>query len=292
MTFDSEKLKQIIEAALLAAGKPLNIQAIQNLFDIADEIQPGREEISAALEDIEADLANRGYELKKVASGYRLQVREEFATWVSRLWEEKPQRYSRALLETLSLVAYRQPITRGEIEDIRGVAVSTNIMRTLLDRDWVRVVGHREVPGRPAMYATTKVFLDYFNLKSLNELPTLAEIRDLDRINAELDLGDGPRVEDEEVVVAEPAIEPGSNELVVEQDLLSEQSAQAPGQAGNDELVEAADDSAGQDQQENAAAESLFADSDDEGEQQHADSEPEQSEDASLPSNVIELPTT
>lgn len=186
MTFDPEKLKQIVEGALLAAGKPLTVQRLGDLFEDSDP-KPGRDEIVAALDDIAGECRSRGFEIVEVASGYRLQVKEELAPWVSRLWEEKPQRYSRALLETLALVAYRQPITRGEIEDIRGVAVSTNIVRTLLERDWVRVVGHREVPGRPAMYATTKIFLDYFNLKSLDELPSLAEIRDLDNINPELD---------------------------------------------------------------------------------------------------------
>ncbi len=186
MTFDPDKLKQIIEGALLAAGKPLPLRRLEELFE-ESEPRPGKEEILAALEDIDAESGPRSFELVNVASGYRLQVKQDLAPWVSRLWEEKPQRYSRALLETLSLVAYRQPITRGEIEDIRGVAVSTNIMRTLLDRDWVRVVGHREVPGKPAMYATTRIFLDYFNLKSLDQLPSLAEIRDLENISAELD---------------------------------------------------------------------------------------------------------
>jgi segregation and condensation protein B len=186
MSFVPEQLKQIVEGALLAAGKPLTVQRLGDLFEDSDP-KPGRDEIIAALEDIASECRSRSFEIVEVASGYRLQVKETLAPWVSRLWEEKPQRYSRALLETLALVAYRQPITRGEIEDIRGVAVSTNIVRTLLERDWVRVVGHREVPGRPAMYATTKIFLDYFNLKSLDELPSLAEIRDLDNINPELD---------------------------------------------------------------------------------------------------------
>tara|TARA_Y100001001_G_scaffold32748_1_gene27184 strand:- start:1055 stop:1564 length:510 start_codon:yes stop_codon:yes gene_type:complete len=136
---------------------------------------------------LEAACEGRGFELKKVASGYRIQVREEFAPWVGRLFEEKPQRYSRALLETLALIAYRQPITRGEIEDIRGVTVSSNIIRTLLEREWVRVVGHRDVPGRPAMYATTKQFLDYFNLTGLDQMPPLNEVRDLEEIGREIE---------------------------------------------------------------------------------------------------------
>lgn len=191
MTFAAEKLKQIIEGALLAAGKPLTVKRLSELFE-ESEPRPGRDEIEAALEDLAADYADRGFEIVEVASGFRIQVRESLAPWVSRLWEEKPQRYSRALLETLALVAYRQPITRGEIEEIRGVAVSTNIMRTLLERDWVRVVGHREVPGRPAMYATTRGFLDYFNLKNLDQLPSLAAIRDLDSISTELGLANEP----------------------------------------------------------------------------------------------------
>ena len=147
---------------------------------------PERDAVRQALAELAEDYEGRGFELKEVASGFRIQVREACAPWVSRLWDERPPRYSRALLETLALIAYRQPITRAEIEDIRGVVVSSNIVKTLLEREWVRVVGHKELPGRPAMYATTRQFLDYFNLKSLAELPTLAELRDLERISAEL----------------------------------------------------------------------------------------------------------
>jgi segregation and condensation protein B len=184
--YDSDKLRQIVEGALLAAGRPLSVQQLRELFD--EDALPPRDTVEAVLGDIQADCKNRGYELKEVANGWRFQVRQELSPWVLRLWEEKPQKYSRALLETLALVAYRQPITRGEIEDIRGVAVSTQIIKTLQERNWVRVVGHRDVPGRPAMYATTRDFLDYFSLKSLEELPTLAEIRDLNSIGSELDL--------------------------------------------------------------------------------------------------------
>ena len=187
MTIDPDLLRKIVEGALLAAGKPLDERHLLALF-AEDPVQPSREELRAALEDIDNSLGERGFELKKIASGYRFQVRQEVANWIGRLWEEKPQKYSRALLETLALIAYRQPITRGEIEEIRGVAVSTNIIRTLQERDWVRVVGHREVPGRPAMYATTRIFLDYFNLSSLDELPALAEIRELDNMTQELGL--------------------------------------------------------------------------------------------------------
>lgn len=186
MSIAPELLRKIVEAALLAAGKPLSVSQLQMLFE--DEEKPSGAEFEAAFEDIQNDCRDQGFELVEVASGWRFQVRQELAPWISRLWEEKPQKYSRALLETLALVAYRQPITRGDIEQIRGVAVSGQIMKTLLERDWVKVVGHRDVPGRPAMYATTREFLDYFNLKSLEELPTLAEIRDLDSLNQEFDL--------------------------------------------------------------------------------------------------------
>jgi segregation and condensation protein B len=142
---------------------------------------------------MEEDYQARGYELKQVASGYRLQVKQEFSTWVGRLWEEKPARYTRALLETMALIAYRQPITRGEIEEVRGVSVSSNIIKTLLERDWIKVLGHKDVPGKPTLYGTTKEFLDYFNLKKLDELPTLAEIRDLDSIHPELELDEDAR---------------------------------------------------------------------------------------------------
>ena len=191
---DSSKLRKIVEGALLASGQPL---AIDNFLELFEEGQrPDREEIIAALEDLEADCRDRSFELKKVASGYRLQVRQELAPWISRLWEEKPKKYSRALLETLVLIAYRQPTTRGDIEQVRGVAVSSDIIRTLMEREWVRVVGHRDVPGRPALYATTRQFLDYFNLRNLDELPPLSEIRDLDGLNVELDLGTGEAVYD------------------------------------------------------------------------------------------------
>ena len=175
----------IIEAVLLTAGKPLTVQQLRDVFDETE--RPTHYAVEQALMDFEQLCSGRGIELKKVASGYRLQVRESFAPWVARLFEEKPPRYSRALLETLALVAYRQPVTRGEIEDIRGVAVSSNIIRTLVEREWVRIVGHREVPGRPAMYATTRQFLDYFNLTSLDQLPPLSDSRDLDAIGREIE---------------------------------------------------------------------------------------------------------
>lgn len=180
-------IKKVIEAALLAAGEALTVDRMLDLF-AAGEQQPSRDDIKQALKDIEVDCKERGIELKKVASGYRLQVKEDMAPWVARLWEERPQRYTRALLETIALIAYRQPITRGEIEDVRGVSVSTNIIKTLTEREWIKVVGHRDVPGKPALYGTTRQFLDYFNLKSLDQLPPLSELRDFEQINAELDL--------------------------------------------------------------------------------------------------------
>jgi len=182
---DQKRLKNIVEGVLLAAGKPLTLDQILSLFDEFE--RPERETLKEAIELLQEDFEDRGIELKKVASGYRLQVRPSLSLWVSRLWEDKPSRYSRAFLETLALVAYRQPITRGEIEAVRGVAVSSNIIRTMIEREWVKVVGHRDVPGKPALFATTKNFLDSFNLNGLSELPALADIRSLDDINTEID---------------------------------------------------------------------------------------------------------
>ena len=184
---NSLPLKQIIEGAILAAEAPLSIDQLMRLFE-GDE--PERVDVRDALQEIEQECEGRGFELKQVASGYRFQVRSSYGEWVSRLWKEKPPRYSRALLETLALIAYKQPITRGDVEEVRGVAVSTNIIRTLLEREWVRIVGHRDVPGHPALYATTKNFLDYFDLRNLDELPSLAEIKDLTQANEELDMED------------------------------------------------------------------------------------------------------
>ncbi len=179
-------LKNILEALLLASGEPLSLATIASVF--TDEEQPGNAKIGKALQELGADYEERGLELKQVANGYRLQVRQEVNPWVSRLREERPQRYSRALLETLALIAYRQPITRGDIEEVRGVSVRSNIIRTLQEREWIRVIGHRDVPGKPALFGTTKVFLDYFNLMSLDDLPSLAEIMDMGSLEPELDL--------------------------------------------------------------------------------------------------------
>lgn len=182
---DSDRLKPILEALFAASDKPLSVNNIFDLF-AGDLDQPGKDDIRQAIHELGEQYSNSGVELKQVASGFRLQVKPAYELWVSRLWEQKPPRYSRALMETLALIAYRQPITRGEIEDIRGVSVSSNIIRTLQEREWVKPLGHKDVPGKPALYGTTSGFLDYFNLKSLNELPTLAEIRDLDQYHPEL----------------------------------------------------------------------------------------------------------
>ena len=198
-----DNLKNIVEAALLAAGGALSLDNLQALFDEIE--QPEKKALREVLEELSEDYRGRGIEVREVASGWRIQVVEDVSPWVSRLWSERPARYSRALMETLALIAYRQPITRGEIEDIRGVSVSTNIIKTLMEREWIRVVGQRDVPGKPSLYGTTREFLDYFNLKTLDELPTLAEIRDLEEINRELELNDPDKAQAAVADGAEPA---------------------------------------------------------------------------------------
>ena len=227
-------LVQIVEAALLAAARPLSVAQLGALFE--EHERPAKEDLRKALAEVRERCAGRGYELIEVASGFRFQVREALSPWVGRLWQERPQKYSRAALETLALIAYRQPITRGEIEEIRGVAVGAPIIRSLNERDWIRVVGHRDVPGRPALYATTNQFLDYFNLKSLDQLPALADRRDLQTLNAELgfseplpaapgDAGPGSGAESESGAETESGAEPAAPG--------EEQSA--PGPAGDHE---------------------------------------------------------
>ena len=184
-----EQLKPIIEAALLAASHPLTVAQLGELFVEEDEVD--REVIARTIEALAVDCAGRGVELKEVASGFRYQVRQDVHPWVSRMWTEKPSRYSRALLETLALIAYRQPITRGEIEQVRGVAVNSNIIKALEERDWIRVVGHRDVPGKPELLATTKAFLDYFGLKRLDELPPLSELKDIGELEPQLTFAAG-----------------------------------------------------------------------------------------------------
>jgi segregation and condensation protein B len=220
-----QSLSNVLEGVLLAAGRPVSVDQMLELFE--ETQRPSAEEVNAALAELAERCADRACELREVASGWRLQVRPQYADVVSRLWQERPSRYSRALLETLALIAYRQPITRGEIEDIRGVTVSTTIMRTLLERNWVRVVGHREVPGHPELLGTTREFLDYFGLKSLDDLPTLAELRDLDDIKVQLEFPGGAplaalqapasdqyaEVDDEPALVdEEQGVAPGSGE--------------------------------------------------------------------------------
>ena len=183
---EQKKLLRILEGILLAAGAPTSILQLRDLFDEPEK--PTTSEIRDALEVISSKYSEAGFELKEVASGFRFQIRAELSPWISKLWQERPQRYSRALLETLSLIAYRQPITRGEIEEIRGVSLSSSILRTLHEREWVRVIGHRDVPGRPALYATTRKFLDYFNLKSLDQLPALADVSEFESLTKELEL--------------------------------------------------------------------------------------------------------
>ena len=230
------KVKMIVEGLLLAAGRPLTLDNIIQVFS-KDE-QPDRQELKLVMDSIAEDCADRGFELKEVASGFRFQVKQELSEWIAKLWEERPPRYTRALLETLALIAYRQPITRGDIEEIRGVGVSSNIVRTLLDREWIRVVGHRDVPGRPAMFATTKQFLDYFNLKSLQDLPPLSEIKDLAVADPEFDLEDdlaGARIlELPEEVIDENSIELTESDKA---DLIAEEEAVALSKKPLDEIL-------------------------------------------------------
>lgn len=202
-----ELLKRIIEAALLAAGNPLTPTQILALF--GENEATSHDDIARAIQSLQADCEQRGIELIEVASGFRYQVRQDVHGWVARLWTERPSRYSRALLETLALIAYRQPITRAEIEQIRGVAVSTHIIKTLEEREWIRVVSHRDVPGKPALFGTTRGFLDYFNLKSLDELPSLSEIRDFEDLDPQLSLpspssdGETPQIEGDPEILAQ-----------------------------------------------------------------------------------------
>ncbi|MCG4453497.1 MULTISPECIES: SMC-Scp complex subunit ScpB [unclassified Pseudomonas] len=250
------ELASLLEAFLFASGKPQSLERLFELFEEAERPEPAV--FKKALERLRQSCEGRAFELVEVASGYRLQVREIYAPWVGRLWEERPQRYSRAMLETLALIAYRQPITRGEIEDIRGVAVNSHIVKTLLEREWIRVVGYRDVPGKPAMLATTKAFLDHFNLKSLDQLPPLAALRELEpepllafdddlaapqslQDRADLALADEPQVEaGEETSFSSLLAELDSMEQGLKTDF-DDFSAPAPEEDQGDELTEAAD---------------------------------------------------
>jgi len=234
------QLKQIIEGALLAAGRPLTLDELADLFDLTD--RPALEELAEAMQALRADCEGRGFEVREVASGYRLQVRQELAPWIARLWEEKPARYSRAMLETLAIIAYRQPITRGDIEEVRGVAVNPNIIRTLQERDWVRIVGHRDVPGRPELLATTRQFLDYFGVKGLDDLPSLAEIKDFEQVNPEMTLAIEPSeeatVEPSEHAAVEPSEDAAVDAAATPEDDGGEEelTASAPGETGESRL--------------------------------------------------------
>ena len=222
---EPRELAPLLEAFLLASGKPQSLERLLELFEEAE--RPEVAVFKKALTLLAKSCDGRAFELKEVASGYRLQIREKFSPWVGRLWEERPQRYSRAMLETMALIAYRQPITRGEIEDVRGVAVNSHIVKTLLEREWIRVVGHRDVPGRPAMFATTKVFLDHFNLKNLDDLPPLAELREIE-VEPVLEFDDMPVPEhlqalaDATAEPEEPKEETSFHTLLLELDSMEE----------------------------------------------------------------------
>ncbi|CAI8846811.1 SMC-Scp complex subunit ScpB [Pseudomonas chlororaphis] len=222
---EPRELAPLLEAFLLASGKPQSMERLFELFEEGERPDPAV--FKKALTILGKSCEGRAFELKEVASGYRLQVREKFAPWVGRLWEERPQRYSRAMLETLALIAYRQPITRGEIEDVRGVAVNSQIVKTLLEREWIRVVGYRDVPGKPAMFATTKAFLDHFNLKNLDDLPPLAELREIETESV-LDFDDAPvpaslqALADASAEPEEPKEETSFHTLLLELDSMEE----------------------------------------------------------------------
>lgn len=236
MTDENDSLKRILEGALLAVGETMSIERLQAMFDTPE--QPEKAEVLAALKAIQADHETRGFNLVEVASGWRFQVCPDLAPWVNRLWDEKPQKYSRALLETLSLIAYRQPLTRGDIEEVRGVAVSSHIVKTLAEREWIKVVGHRDVPGRPSLYATTRQFLDYFGLKSLDELPSLGELKDIDSLNTDLNLdATAVATEQEQIEQAKSdlATQEGENMDILEPSLSIEQAQVAVAQ---DEIEE------------------------------------------------------
>ena len=198
---DAIEIKHFVEAALLAAGRPLNVDQLQKLFD--GRMAPEKSEIREVVATLNEEYESRGITITEVASGFRVQVKALMADRLHKLWEERPPRYSRAMFETLALIAYRQPITRGEIEEVRGVSVTANIVRTLLERDWVRIVGHRDVPGRPEMFATTKSFLDYFGLKKLDDLPPLADLSDWESLRVQLNL---PEVEEDTSSDAPPDV--------------------------------------------------------------------------------------
>ncbi len=212
-------LKVLLEAAIMAADAPIGLERLGAMFTDLAEDGPSRDELDAALVELAQDYAGRGIELAEVAGGWRFQTRASCAPWINRLWEERKPRYSRALLETLAIMAYRQPITRAEIEDIRGVAVSSSIIKTLHERNWIKVVGHRDVPGRPAIFTTTREFLAYFNLTSLSDLPTLVELRDIDELSPDLFADfEAQAAEAEAALAAEPRSEAIEDEIAPQPD--------------------------------------------------------------------------
>lgn len=222
----AEKMQAIIEAALMVAGHPLPMIAIQNLFN--EDERPDAADVKVALDGIRERHQNSGIELHEVASGYRLQARNELSPWLAKLWEERPARYSRAFLETLAIIAYKQPITRAEIEEIRGVTVSSNIMKILSEREWIRLVGFRDTPGKPALYGTTKTFLDHFSLKSLKDLPTLAEFKDMQAQDVQVQLA-----------LENSDIGPDNSEVIPEEReaLITEESAETPSDNQTAEII-------------------------------------------------------
>ena len=243
---DETEIKHVVEAALLAAGRPLTLERLGELFE-AKGGGPDRATLKRVLESLGNDYQGRGVELKEVATGYRLQIKRSMSDWLQPLWEERAPRYTRALLETLALVAYRQPITRAEIEEVRGVVVSTNIIRTLLERSWIRVVGHRDVPGKPAMFGTTKEFLDYFGLKKLEELPTLAEIKDgLPELSPQTDLVESLEADArgvDAVLSQDGEQAPGGSLAVIGAAIVAHEAAAVGDEAGADRDDEDDDDS-------------------------------------------------
>ena len=243
---EATEIRHFIEAALLAAGRPLNIDQLKGLFD--GRMAPEKSEIRVAIAALNEEYEERGIVISEVASGFRMQIKSAMADRLQKLWEERPPRYSRALFETLALVAYRQPITRGDIEDIRGVSVSSNIIKQLLERDWIRVVGHRDVPGRPAMFGTTKAFLDYFSLKRLDDLPPLADLSDWENLRVQLNL---PEVEEQVIAdvddVADVAV--GGVPVLYPEDE-QEEAANADADSGEEEPEQQASEEASEEPEE------------------------------------------
>jgi segregation and condensation protein B len=237
---DSQHLKNIVEAALLASGAPVTVDQLQALF--GDDSAPEKQELRAVIKELQTEYEGRGIEIKEVASGFRTQVRDNMSQWLAKLWEERPPRYSRALMETLAIIAYRQPVTRGDIEEIRGVSVTSNIIRTLLEREWIKVLGHRDVPGKPAMFGTTRGFLDYFNLKKLDDLPPLAELAQLEPVAVQLELETEEEAAQAEAAKDAEAAEGETDADGADPEALLEQDEQQPGVNFQDEYYDEDDE--------------------------------------------------